>query len=112
MIDPEDQSLFETLILEGALVIKGVDSESGEIVYSFTDKLKKLAPELYEGYLQMIHNSIMSLWEKGLVDMDVTLSNPLVKPTEKALRATNWDGLNETERQTIRALLDGFRETL
>lgn len=102
--------LIDTLILEGALVIEGVDSETGQILYNFTDKLKEMAPELYYGFLEMLHQSIMSLWEQGFLEMDVTSNSPLVTPSEKSMEEKNWKVLNETDRHTLQTLMRGFRE--
>jgi len=106
MILPDDDSeLIDTLILEGALVIQGVDSASGEITYTFTEKLRDMAPELYYGFLEMIHLSVMSLWEKGFVNMDVTLDDPVVTPSKQAFDRDNWKYLTEIETQTLDALV-------
>lgn len=102
-----NQELIDTLILEGALVISGVDN-NGEIVYQFTDKLKELAPELYDSFMAMIQQSVMDLWEKGFLNMDVTQENPLVSPTEKALDQSNWHELSDSETQTMFALMKAF----
>jgi len=105
MLLPDDDSeLIDTLILEGALVIQGV-SESGEITYTFTEKLRDMAPDLYYGFLEMIHLSIMTLWEKGFVNMDVTLDDPVVTPNEKAFDKDNWKSLTQSEIQTLDALV-------
>lgn len=100
----DDSELIDTLILEGALVIQGV-SESGEITYTFTEKLRDMAPELYFGFLEMIHLSIMTLWEKGFVSMDVTLDDPVVTPNEKAFDKNSWKVLTQSEIQTLDALV-------
>jgi len=111
MILPEgNQDLIDTLILEGALVISGIDSDTGEIVYTFTDKLKEMAPDLYASFLEMIQQSVMSLWEKGFVNMNVTEQNPKVSLTEMALKQEGWGSLNDTEVQTMKALMRALTE--
>jgi len=109
MLPSDDQDLIDTLILEGALVISGINEE-GEIVYNVTEKLRDLAPELYYEFLNMMKASVMSLWEKGFLNMDVTLENPLVKPTEKALDSDAVKNLDESEQQTLEALMKAFTE--
>lgn len=106
---PEDQSFVDTLILEGALVISGVNDE-GEIVYNVTDRLKELAPDLYHEFLKILKDSVMGLWEKGFIDMDVTKENPLIAPTDKALDLVQWKHLSKEEEQTLAALLKAFGE--
>lgn len=108
--DQGDQEFLDTLILEGALVIKGVDPETGEIVYSFTDRLKDLAPELYHDFMEMLHKSIMSLWEQGFLQMDIASDNPLILPTQLAVDRSNWSALSERDRHTLTALMVAFRE--
>lgn len=108
MIENEDQDFIDTLILEGALVINGVD-DNGNIVYNVTDKLKEMAPELYDSFLDMLKSSVMSLWQKGFVNMDVTLENPLVSPSELALDDSSWDMLTDEEQNTLNALMKAFR---
>jgi len=111
MILPEgNQDLIDTLILEGALVISGVDSDTGDIVYTFTDKLKEMAPDLYDGFIEMIQQSVMSLWEKGFVNMNVTEQNPKVSLTKMTLNKEAWNILNDTEIQTIKALMRALGE--
>jgi len=109
VIEGNDPELIDTLILEGALVIKGVDTKTGDIVYGFTEKLKEMAPALYDGFLEMIHNSIMSLWEQGFLIMDPTSNNPLVLPSEMAMNEESWSVLSETDYQTMLALMQAFR---
>lgn len=108
---PENQELIDTLILEGALVISGID-DNGEILYRVTDRMKDLAPELYAEFMNMIQQSVMSLWEQGFINMDVTKINPLVSPTEKALDKQSITKLNEADQKTLEALMMGFRGDL
>lgn len=42
------QALVEHLIFMGALEMDGVDSETGEMIYSITDKLQHVSPEMYD----------------------------------------------------------------
>jgi len=107
----DDIELIDTLILEGALVISGVD-DNGEILYRITDRLRDLAPELYAEFMNMIQHSVMSLWEQGFIDMDVTVTNPLVTPREKALDAEAVARLGEADQKTLEALMMGFRGDL
>lgn len=45
-MDAKSQALLEHLINQGAIQISDIDS-NGEIVYSITDKLQEVHPELY-----------------------------------------------------------------
>jgi hypothetical protein len=45
-MDAKSQALLDHLINQGAIQISDIDS-NGEIVYSITDKLQEVHPELY-----------------------------------------------------------------
>ena len=45
-MDAKSQALLDHLIDQGAIQISDIDS-NGEIVYSITDKLQEVHPELY-----------------------------------------------------------------
>lgn len=42
------QALVEHLIFMGALEMDGIDSDTGEMIYSITDKLQHVSPDMYE----------------------------------------------------------------
>jgi len=52
----EESKRIDELILLGALEPEGIDSETGEVLYKFTDKLKSVDPQLHG-----LVNNIMSL---------------------------------------------------
>jgi hypothetical protein len=81
---PEDQSAIDYLILNKALEVVGVDSKTGELLYSFTLKIKELMPELYREHLNHVNNEIMTMWEKGFVNVDLMSDEPIVTLAEKA----------------------------
>ena len=82
-MDPIDQTI-EALILSGAVEIVGIDSKTGEPLYSFNEKIKEIMPEVYQEHLNLVNNDIMTLWEKGFLDIDLLSEDPFVSLTEKA----------------------------
>jgi len=83
MMDEED-FLIEELIISGALEIAGIDKNTGQPLYNMTKKMKKVMPELYKEHINTTNKSIMELWEKGFVDMDLLEKDPIVTPNTKA----------------------------
>jgi hypothetical protein len=81
----DEETQIEKMILDGALEISGIDEETGEFLYTFTDKLAEQYPELYKETQTYFSKEMMFLWENSFISMDVTDSNPLVSLTEKAL---------------------------
>lgn len=82
-MNEDDQ--IERMILDGSLEVSGIDQETGEFLYTFTEKLAEQYPELYNEAQTYFSKEMMFLWENNFVSMDITDSNPLVSLTEKAL---------------------------
>lgn len=106
MIDPKE--MIDALILQGALEIEGIDPETGEMVFSMTDKMKDIAPELYVEYEEALYRSVMSLWEKGFVVMNVMDEQPVVSPSEFALDRATWKALPPEELNVMKTLMMRF----
>ena len=83
-MNPEDE-MMEFLMLQGALEIVGVDSGTGEFLYSFTPKIKEVMPELYKDHLDSINKEVMNLWEKGYIYLDLLEEDPIISLAPKAL---------------------------
>ncbi len=83
MTNNED-AIIDDLILQGALEVAGVDAKTGEFLYSVTEKMKDIMPDLYEEHLNTVNKDIMALWEKGFVDIDFSEDNPIVRLNFKA----------------------------
>lgn len=80
-----DQPSIEDLILAGAVEVAAVDSTTGELLYTFTEKLKDVMPDLYNKHLENVHYEVMFFFEHGFIDiLDITEENPIIKLTSKA----------------------------
>ena len=95
---------IEDLILSGALEPAGIDPESGEMLYNFTDKLKDVSPVLHREVNNAFNAHVMKLWELGMVSMDITDKNPLVQLTEKSFEPDLISQLNDEELYTLREI--------
>lgn len=95
---PEDQDAIDYLILNKGLEVAGVDSKTGELLYSFTPKIKELMPDLYNAHINHVNKEIMVLWEKGFVDVDLMSDNPIVTLTAKAFDNKEIEGLSNEHR--------------
>ena len=91
---PEDQNAIDYLILNKGLEVTGVDSKTGELLYSFTPKIKELMPDLYDAHINHVNQEIMALWEKGFVNVDFLSDNPIVTLADKAFIASDVDTLS------------------
>ena len=96
---------IEELILSGALEVSGIDIDSGEMLYNFTDKLKDINPELFKDMSDYISTETMALWAEGFLDIDVTEINPMVKLTPKAFDDAEVDKLPKEKQYTLKEII-------
>jgi hypothetical protein len=84
MTNNEDE-LIKNLILEGALEVAGLDSDTGELLYTVTPKMQEFMPDMYEDHLTQVNKDILNLWEKGYVNINFLDEDPMVTISEKGL---------------------------
>jgi hypothetical protein len=96
---------IEELILNGALEFSGVDIDTGEMLYNFTDKLKDISPELFKDMSDYISTETMYLWSEGFLDIDVTEINPMVRLTPKAFDDSEISKLSKEKQLTLREIM-------
>ena len=63
MKESSDSEIINELILNGGLEVSAMDQDTGEILYSFTPKIKELMPDLYQEHIQTVNQEVMNLWE-------------------------------------------------
>lgn len=109
MISPEDDA-FEELLFSGAIEISGIDEQSGEMLFTFTEKLKDVDPQLYNKMTDFFHQELMRLWEKGFISMDITQKNPTVSLTQKALDEIEVSSLTIDQRVHLEDIIKKLSE--
>jgi hypothetical protein len=109
VITPEDDA-FEELLLSGAVEISGIDEQSGEMLFKFTEKLKDVDPHLYSKMTDFFHQELMKLWEKGFISMDITQRNPAVSLTQKALDEIAVGDLSVDQRVHLEDIMKKLSE--
>lgn len=103
MSNPEE--IIDALILSGGLEFAGIDPETGEPLYRPTSILESIDPKLSKEMSSYFSETTMKLWEKGFIDMDVTIEDPLVKLAEKAFDLEAIDLLDKNERVVIKEII-------
>jgi hypothetical protein len=58
---------IDDLILSGALEPAGIDPESGEMLYNFTDKLKDVSPVLHREVNNAFNAHVMKGWSAWIL---------------------------------------------
>ena len=106
-MSPEEK--LDQLILAGAVEIAGIDSATGEFLYSFTDKINEIDPEMARETERIFHESIYILWEKGFLNLDIDNPNPTVSLTQKALDEESVLSLSNELRITLQNIIEALR---
>jgi hypothetical protein len=101
----DEDKVFDDLILSGALEPAGMDLETGEMLYNFTEKLQDVNPELHNEFSRYFSSEIFALWENGFLDMDITNSNPSISVTKKALDPDKVAKLDKDRQYTLKEII-------
>jgi hypothetical protein len=104
-VTPEESSIIDNLILNGALEAAGIDIETGEMLYNFTEKLKDVDPLMHDEFQRYFSSETMALWEHGFIDMDLTLDEPIVSLTQKAFDANEVMRLEKNHQYTLKEII-------
>jgi len=64
-MDIRTEAMIEHLVLQNALEISSIDSNTGEMLYSITDKLKEVSPKLYEQLRKQFEQQMFELIDQG-----------------------------------------------
>lgn len=113
MATPEElDEIITNLILQGAVEVSGIDLDTGEPMYGFTEKLKEVSPDLAAGIEELFHMHVMALWELGFVDMNPTEENPLVRLTNFADDEAAIESLHPDLKRTLLMVKSKFEEDI
>jgi hypothetical protein len=105
----EDEEI-QRLVDHGGLEFAGVDTETGEPLYRPTSILKNINTALSEEMSIYFLQTSMRLWEKGFLNMDVTLKDPSVTLAEKSFDAKLIDSLPKEEKIIIKEIIKVLSE--
>ena len=103
-----DEELLERLILDGIVEVAGLDSKTGEMLYSFTKKVLE-RPDLMAMITDTHVQEIYYLWEQGFLDMNMLEDNPTVRITPKALNDYEVDQLPPHLQIALRQIVEASR---
>lgn len=101
----DDEEIIEKLILTGALEIAGIDTETGDFLYNFTDNLAKISPEIYKDMNSYFYSEMITLWENGFIEMDVRQKNPKITLTDKILDSESIKKLDRNSQHSLKEIL-------
>lgn len=97
----EEFEVVDKLILEGGLEIAGIDIDTGEFLYSFTEKLEELNPELHDNLKNFFYNEVINLWEKGFVNISFFDEDPIVTISDKGFDESKVKTLTKDQQNSL-----------
>mgnify|MGYP006278992869 CR=1 FL=1 len=104
-MEPEDK-IIEQLILDGALEVAAMDMETNELLFSFTDKLELVSPELHDAMFTYFYTDVLNLWQHGFLDIhDMDSNDPKVKLTPKALDIIETNKLTSEQKNVLKEIV-------
>lgn len=74
-MDARTNALVEHLVLQGGIEIADIDLDTGETYYNITDKLKEIAPELYQELEDQFKHHLFILNKRGPQSMTWRIRN-------------------------------------
>jgi hypothetical protein len=101
----DEFDIVDKLVLDGGLEFAGIDSQTGEALYKTTDKLKQIDPKLNNEISNYFSETTLNLWQKGFIEMDVTLEDPLVRLGSKSFDLDKVQELEKDERVIIQEII-------
>jgi hypothetical protein len=107
-----NDKMFERLILMGAVEPAGMDSESGEMLFSFSEDIETIAPGLAKLVEDKIASTVMTLWSKGFVELKYNedSDDPLVFITEQCDNEIAISVLPDFEKTVLTNIIDHFKQ--
>lgn len=106
--NPSDEIINE-MILDGIIEPSAMDMETGEMLYSFTDKAREVMPEMWHHAQQVFNDTIMFFWEQGFLNINMSDEDPVVSVTPKALDQAEVAKLSREHQQALRIILEALR---
>ena len=64
-----DKPSIDELILKGIIEVSSINSETGEFLYNFTDKVYDLLPSLMEDNIASLQEDILYFVDNGFLEM-------------------------------------------
>jgi F0F1-type ATP synthase epsilon subunit len=102
---------IEELILSGVVEVSSVDPDSGELLYSFTNKLHEVMPEFLNRKLDFVKQEVDFFIETGFLEVnDPRAQNPIIFLTDKAFDEEEVADLSKNKQKSLKEIKRLFEE--
>jgi len=107
MLEPS----IEELVLSGVVEVSGIDSDSGEFLYSFTNNINDIVPDFMQKRLNFVKNEVDFFIELGFIEMNNPKSkNPIMFLTDKAFDEEEISSLSKRKQSSLDEIKRLFEE--
>jgi hypothetical protein len=100
---------IEDLILLGAVEVSGIDSRTGEFLYSFTEKIHEVDPDIARESIELFNKYIYRLWELGFLKINMESASPKVSLLPKCFSKNEVEKLPEDTRAVLESVMEALR---
>jgi hypothetical protein len=111
-MDSRKDKMFDKLILMGAVEPAGMDMETGEMLFSFSENIETIAPGLAKLIEDKIGSTVMNLWSKGFLELKYNdhSNDPLIFLTERCDDDFAISVLPDFENLVLKNIIEHFRQ--
>lgn len=107
MLDPS----IEELILKGVVEVSGIDTNTGEFLYNFTNKLYDIMPDFFNERLDFFRSEMAFFLELGFLEVnDPEAENPIIFLTDKAFEQQEVARLSPNKQKSLQEVKRLFEE--
>jgi hypothetical protein len=107
MLEPS----IEELILNGVVEVSGIDPQTGEFLYNFTNKLYDVMPDYFNERLDFVRTEMAFFLELGFLEVnDPEAENPIIFLTNKAFEEDEILKLSENKQKSLKEVKRLFEE--
>lgn len=103
------EEYVDKLILAGVVEVAGLDKETGEFVYGFTDKLTELTEEIKQRMDRMFFEEVQILWQRGFLNMNIMEKNPTITLAQRAMVEEEREALEPRLKETLKYIMNTMR---
>lgn len=103
------EEYVDKLILAGVVEVAGLDADSGDFVYSFTDRLGELAESIKNRMDAMFFEEVKTLWQMGFLNMNIMEKNPTITLAQRAMLEEEREALEPRLKETLRYIMNTMR---
>lgn len=107
-MNEQSSEIFDSMILDGSIEVAGLAPDSKGFIYNFASDLEERNPELFSTVSEYFYKLILSLWEKGFLDISVLEDDIDISVTDLSRNEEAVKQLSDFEQSALASVLDSM----